>query len=69
MEKNKVIELKLNLDMINVILSGLGKLPLEVAYEVFTEMHKQAKSQLSTDTNLETNLKNEDSTLEDNINA
>ena len=43
------VDLKLTLDDVNVILAGLGKLPLEVSVVVFGKIKAQAESQLKTE--------------------
>lgn len=40
------LNLKLTLDDVNVILAGLGKLPLEVSVAVFGKIKAQAESQI-----------------------
>lgn len=42
----KEIDIKLTVDDINVVLAGLGKLPLEVAVVVFGKIKAQAESQI-----------------------
>lgn len=42
----KEVDLKLTLDDINVVLAGLGKLPLEVSVVVFGKIKAQAESQI-----------------------
>ena len=43
------VDLKLTLDDVNVILAGLGKLPLEVSVVTFGKIKAQAESQLKTE--------------------
>jgi hypothetical protein len=47
MDSSKIVELKLSVDMVNIVLAGLGKLPLEASIQVFTEIQSQANSQLA----------------------
>jgi hypothetical protein len=47
----KEITLSLTLDELNVLLAGLGKLPLEVSVAVFGKVKAQAESQLQEPTN------------------
>jgi len=42
----KEVDLKLTLDDVNVILAGLGKLPLEVSVVVFGKIKAQAEAQI-----------------------
>jgi hypothetical protein len=44
MDKN--VTLELNVNQLNVVLSGLAKLPIEVALEAFNTVQQQASSQL-----------------------
>lgn len=47
MDNQKMLDLKLSVEMVNVLLAGLGKLPLEAALPVFTEIQKQANEQMN----------------------
>lgn len=40
------VTLNLSINQLNVVLSGLAKLPIEVGIEAFTEVQKQAQAQL-----------------------
>jgi len=42
----KEITLTLTLDELNVVLAGLGKLPLETVFATFTKIKDQAESQV-----------------------
>lgn len=44
MENN--IKIELNIQMLNVVLAGLAKLPLEQSMETFMEIRKQADVQI-----------------------
>jgi hypothetical protein len=46
MENN--IKLELNVNQLNVILTGLAKLPLEMSLETFTYVRQQADAQVNT---------------------
>ena len=48
MENN--VTLELNVQQLNVVISGLAKLPIEVAIETFQLVQKQAQSQLGAPT-------------------
>jgi hypothetical protein len=52
--ENKLIQLSLNLNQVNTLIAGLGKLPLEVSLEIFNEIQKQSQEQLSDTTSKET---------------
>ena len=43
----KEITLTLTLDELNVVLAGLGKLPLEAVFATFTKIKTQAEPQVS----------------------
>lgn len=45
-DQNTLIELKLPLYAVNVLMAGLGKLPLEQAIDVLMAVRGQAESQL-----------------------
>lgn len=45
MENN--IKLELNVNQLNVILTGLAKLPLEMSLETFTYVRQQADAQVN----------------------
>lgn len=40
------VTLNLSINQLNVVLSGLAKLPIEIGIETFTEVQKQAQAQL-----------------------
>ena len=46
MDKN--VNLELTIDQLNIIMAGLSKLPLEISLATFTEVQKQADTQLRT---------------------
>lgn len=50
MEANKMITLTLPVEMVNVVLAGLAKLPLEQSIVTFDEIQKQAKEQVQAQT-------------------
>ena len=52
--ENKLIQLSLNINQVNTLIAGLGKLPLEVSLEIFNEIQKQSQEQLSDTTSKET---------------
>ena len=52
--ENKLIQLSLNINQVNTLIAGLGKLPLEVSLEIFNEIQKQSQEQLSNTTSEET---------------
>ena len=41
----EAIVLNLRIDQVNILLAGLGKLPLETSIELFNEIHNQAGKQ------------------------
>jgi len=43
---DKTVKLELNIDMLNIILLGLGKVPLEHSFETFMYVRKEAEIQL-----------------------
>lgn len=45
----KIALTDLSINDINVLLAGLGKLPLDAAYPVFVKVKAQAEAQLSVD--------------------
>jgi hypothetical protein len=45
-DQNTLIELKLPLHAVNVLMAGLGKLPLEQAIDVLMAVRSQAEPQL-----------------------
>jgi hypothetical protein len=45
----KEVTITLTLDELNVLLAGLGKLPLEMAVAVFGKVKAQAESQLQSE--------------------
>lgn len=47
MNEEKILTLQLNLDQINIILAGLGKLPLETSLQLFQGVRKQVDEQMS----------------------
>ena len=40
------VTIELDLNALNVVAAGLGKLPMEVSLDVFNEIQRQAKEQL-----------------------
>lgn len=42
----KELNLTLTLDELNIVMSGLGKLPLETVLNVFSKLRQQAEAQL-----------------------
>ena len=46
MNEDKILNLQLNINQINIILSGLGKVPLETALQTFETIHKQVGEQM-----------------------
>lgn len=42
------MNIELNLNEINTVLVGLGKLPLEQSLEVFTKVRQQAEAQVNS---------------------
>lgn len=46
MNEQKTVTLSLDINQLNIILSGVAKLPIEMGIETFTEIQKQAQSQL-----------------------
>lgn len=44
--QTQTVTLKLDVNKLNVIISGLIKLPIEMGLETFTEVQKQAQAQL-----------------------
>ena len=46
MNEDKILTLQLSIAQINVILSGLGKLPLEAGLQTFELIHKQVNEQM-----------------------
>jgi len=47
--ENKDINLVLNIEKANIILSGLGKLPAEISMNLIMEIQKQANEQLKVE--------------------
>lgn len=45
--QNNTIKLEVSLDELNVIMSGVIKLPIEVGLNVFNKIDQQAKQQLN----------------------
>lgn len=45
-EQKQVVTLKLDINQLNMVLSGVAKLPIEMGIETFTEIQKQAQAQL-----------------------
>lgn len=45
-EQKQLVTLKLDINQLNMVLSGVAKLPIEMGIETFTEIQKQAQSQL-----------------------
>jgi hypothetical protein len=45
-EQQQSVTLKLDINQLNTILTGVAKLPIEMGLETFTEIQKQAKLQL-----------------------
>ena len=43
---DQTVKLELNVQMLNVVLAGLAKLPLEQSIDTFTVVRQQASSQL-----------------------
>jgi hypothetical protein len=56
MEKKATLEL--TVQQLNVVLSGLVKLPIEVGLQTFDEVQKQAQQQLGEPTNAQGPLAN-----------
>ena len=48
MNDTKITLTDLSVNDMNVIMAGLGKLPLDVVFEVFTRIKAQAEAQLQT---------------------
>ena len=46
MNEEKLLTLQLNINEINLILAGLGKLPLESSLQMFNNIHKQVNDQM-----------------------
>lgn len=46
--ENTVLTLKLTVEQVNMLLAGLGKLPLEVSIKLFDEIQKQSAEQLQS---------------------
>ena len=44
--ENQIISLDLTVNQINVILTGLAKLPIEMALDTFNKVQQQAQSKL-----------------------
>lgn len=44
--ENKEVTLVLNLEKVNILLSGLGELPSKISYELIMELHRQVSEQL-----------------------
>ena len=58
--ENKIIELKLKLDDVNIILQALAEIAFKLASPIITEIHKQAIPQTADEEqekNFETNVK------------
>jgi len=45
-EQKQTVTLKLDINQLNAVLSGVAKLPIEMGIETFTEIQKQAQAQL-----------------------
>ena len=45
-EQQQSVTLKLDINQLNTILTGVAKLPIEMGLETFTEIQKQAHAQL-----------------------
>ena len=45
-QQNQKITLSLEINQLNLVLSGVAKLPIEIGIETFTEIQKQAQAQL-----------------------
>jgi hypothetical protein len=48
---NLVIELKLSVEEVNVVMAGLGKLPLETSVSVWKNIQDQAQPQVNAASN------------------
>ena len=46
---DQTVKLELNVQMLNIVLSGLAKLPLEQSIDTFNVVRQQADSQLRQD--------------------
>jgi hypothetical protein len=46
MNEEKLLTLQLNINEINLVLAGLGKLPLESSLQMFNNIHKQVNDQM-----------------------
>lgn len=46
MNEDKILNLQLNLNQINIVLAGLGKVPLETSLQTFESIHKQVGEQM-----------------------
>jgi hypothetical protein len=46
MNEEKLLTLQLNINEINLVLAGLGKLPLESSLQMFNNIHKQVSDQM-----------------------
>lgn len=42
----ETVKIELNLPMLNIVLAGLGKLPLDQSIETFTAIRQQAEAQI-----------------------
>lgn len=45
-EETKTVNLVFDINAVNIILAGLGKLPLESSIQLFNEIHKQVGAQM-----------------------
>lgn len=49
-EENKIINLSFDINSVNIILTGISKLPIEMGLNVFNSIHKQVNDQLNQET-------------------
>jgi hypothetical protein len=49
----KKINLELTVQQLNIVISGLVKLPIEIGLQTFEEVQSQAQKQLGNPTNIE----------------
>lgn len=59
MNEENIISLNLTINQINIVLAGLGKLPLEAGIQTFELIHKQVNEQIK---NTQQNLVNDTET-------
>jgi hypothetical protein len=57
MNEEVQLNLQLNINQINVVLTGLGKLPLESSLQTFETIHKQVNDQMQKENQPEGPLK------------